>query len=198
VNPEALDVVKEVGAVIGSLGVIVAAVVAFIRLIRRPYVRFKRDLQDAMASLRQLDGMILTVERIQQHIATIEAENRALADSDPTVARFSCGQGGENEYVNATYCRWLGVAGRADLLGWRWLSFVPEFDRDRLRDEWAMARKERRIYRTRHAMQALCGKVFFVDTVVTPVPDEGTVHRWIGVMRRVERVESVDDAEATG
>lgn len=177
--------VKEVAAVIGALGVILAAVIGFMRFIRRPLVRFKKEIDEALAAIKQIGPLAEAIADIQQRMLAAEAENRALADSDPNVARFTCDSIGENTHVNATYCRWLGVS-RGDLIGWRWLSFVPEFDRERLREEWDSARRERRVYRVRHALETSDRRMIYVDTVVTPVPEEGPIHRWIGVMRRVE------------
>lgn len=181
---------KEAAAVVGALGVILAAVVGFVRFIRRPFVKFKKELDEALAAIKQIGPLAKAVADIQHRVLAAEAENRALSDSDPHVARFTCDEGGENTHVNATYCRWLGVS-RGDLVGWRWLSFVPDFDRDRLRDEWESARRERRVYRVRHALQTSDGRMIHVDTVVTPVPEEGPIHRWIGVMRRVEQAAAV-------
>jgi PAS domain S-box-containing protein len=176
---------KEAAAVIGATGVIFAAVIGFLRFIRKPLVKFKREIDEALAAIKKIEPMAEAIVDIQQRMLAAEAEARALADSDPTAARFTCDSIGENTHVNATYCRWLGV-GRDELIGWRWLSFVPEFDRERLRDEWDSARRERRAYRVRHALETGDRRVIYVDTVVTPVPEEGPIHRWIGVMRRVE------------
>lgn len=172
---------------IGAVAAAVAALVALWRWLRGRAQRLMGPVKDALAALKLIPELVSKVDEISHKLLLAEAENRALADSDPHIARFACGQDGSNEYVNATYARWLEVS-RTDLLGWRWLSYVPEADRDRLREEWEIARQERRVYRVRHAMQTAGGRLIYVDTTVTPVPEDGPVHRWIGVMRRVEPV----------
>lgn len=180
--------VMEWAKAIGAVAAAVAALVGLGRWLRGKALRLMGPFKDAAAALKLIPALVAKVDEISQKLVVAEAENRALADSDPHIARFACGEGGSNEYVNATYARWLEVS-RSDLMGWRWLSYVPEADRDRLREEWETARLERRVYRVRHAMQTANGRLIYVDTTVTPVPEDGPVHRWIGVMRRVEHTE---------
>jgi PAS domain S-box-containing protein len=170
---------------IAAVAAAVAALVALGRWVRGRAQKLMGPVKEALAALKLIPKLVSKMDEISHKLMLAEAENRALADSDPHIARFTCGEGGSNEYVNATYARWLEVS-RSDLMGWRWLSYVPEADRDRLREEWETARVERRVYRVRHAMQTAYGRLIYVDTTVTPVPEDGPVHRWIGVMRRVE------------
>lgn len=173
------DWAKAIAATAGA----VVAIIGLGRWVRGRVQRLMGPFKDAIAALKQIPELVRKVESIDHKLLLAEAENRALADSDPHIARFACAEEGGNTYVNSTYCRWLNL-GRPELLGWKWLSYVPEHERERLREEFAAARSERRVYRMRHHMITSNGELIEVDTTITPVPEDGPVHRWIGVMRR--------------
>ena len=171
---------------IGAVAAASAAVLAFGGWVRGRVRKLMGPLKEAMAALKQIPELVKAVDEINHKLMMAEAENRALADSDPHIARFACEADGGNSYVNATYARWLNL-GRDELMGWQWLSYVPADQRERLRREFMEARTERRVYRMRHHMVTSEGELIEVDTTITPVPEDGPVHRWIGVMRRADQ-----------
>jgi len=120
------------------------------------------------------------VQEIRARQALLEATARARADSDPTLGMFECSEDGQNIFVSDTYCRWLNVSPE-DLLGWGFLSYVANVDRDHVRKEWQACVVEHRVYSRRHGLIASDGTVFQVDTTARPIPG-----RWIGVIRKVD------------
>jgi PAS domain S-box-containing protein len=147
----------------------------------------KDHITPVLAGLKAMPALRDELAKINHTLLVAEAKQRALADSDPNVATFECRADGSIDHVNATFARWLEVS-KTDLVGWRWLSYVPEEDRDRVRTEFERARNERRIARISFVFKTVSGRFVFVEASVTPVPDDGPVHQWVGAMRRIEPV----------
>jgi hypothetical protein len=54
---------KEAAAVIGATGVIFAAVIGFLRFIRKPLVKFKREIDEALAAIKKIEPMAEAIAR---------------------------------------------------------------------------------------------------------------------------------------
>lgn len=135
-----------------------------------------------------LRDAVVRIERTQRdmsdRMAIKDEEGRALSDSDPRVARFTCSPEGLNTFVSETYCRWLNVS-HSDLLGWGFLSFIHPDDRDDVREDWSEARREGRMFQRTYRMVPTAGDEFTVGVVIRPVQLRGAVQHWIGILRRV-------------
>jgi len=135
-----------------------------------------------MDSARRMEAAITTLSDTLVLLSdTVIAEN----DTDEHVARFHCSAEGSNVYVNQAYARWIGV-GKADLLGWGFLNVVHPEDVDGVESHWEQCRKERRQYKHRHRVITTTGKVLTLDVTCTPIPETGTVRKWIGYAHIVE------------
>ena len=121
-------------------------------------------------------------EQVDLVVQTMWAEN----DSDDEIGRFHCNGAGENTYVNQLYARWLGV-GKAELMGWKYYTFIHPDDLDRVRRHWELCRSEHRQYCIRHHMVAADGEIIEVEVIATPIPEAAPIKRWIGSIRRLDR-----------
>lgn len=134
-----------------------------------------------MDSAKRMEEAISTLsERLEMLTQTVWAEN----DTDDSVARFHCGVGGENTYVNQTYARWVGV-GKSELLGWNFLNVIHPQDVEHVRIHWDQCRREHRQYRMTHRVVTSGGSIITMAVTATPIPEGGVAKRWIGFARKV-------------
>lgn len=121
---------------------------------------------------------------IAQDMSLLRESHSAMLDANPDLGYFECDPDGGNIKVNETYARWM-KCGRLDLLGMLFLNFIHPDDVERVRREWALARKERRDYRQRYRMIATDGTVMTFDVRAQPIPPGQDPVQWIGFMRLV-------------
>lgn len=132
--------------------------------------------------VRRIESALLSVRNdVSMMACTMAAHN----DNDPNKGTLECDASGANISVNRTYARWIGV-GKDELLGWAFLNYVHQDDRERVRDDWMLAMKECRPYHNRHKMLTADGEVICVDVSATPIPDTPPIQRWVGVVRLVQ------------
>ena len=136
-----------------------------------------------MDSIKRTESAVTTLtEQMDLMVHTMWAEN----DTDDDIGRFHRSAAGENTYVNQLYARWLGV-GKAELLGWKYLNFVPPEDVDRVRKHWDACCNEHRQYRIRHRLITADGSTIEVEVIATPIPETAPAKRWIGSIRRLDQ-----------
>ena len=131
-----------------------------------------------------LNRVEVAVDGLTQRQLTMEATARVRADTDPLTCLFECSPDGQNTYVSESYARLMKTS-RENLLHWGFLSFVDPDDRVAVGDEWDDCREKRRVYGKRHRMVSSDGETITVDVSARPVPEDGEVQKWVGMLRRV-------------
>lgn len=134
-----------------------------------------------------ISGCAIDISTVREDMSVMKQAFQVRLDSDPTLGYFECDVHGLNTLVNETYRGWVN-ASNDDLLGMGFLNYIPDDEREEIREEWALCLAERRIYRKRHHLVNLVtGEKFEVDTRVEPVPTFGPVKHWIGTIRKVAK-----------
>lgn len=129
-------------------------------------------VSEVAASVRDL---ALAIPRVN----LMESMLRLAADRDDRVGTIYCDDSGAVTFVSRSLAQWLN-ASRSDLLGWRWLGFVPAADREGIRAEMALARNEHREVRMPVKMGPHGSRAKPYMLTMTPIPDAPPAEAWAG------------------
>lgn len=206
-----VEVVKALGAVIGTL----AAILTFTRTFWLPAWRarkLRREAYRALPSLLQghiasfdafrdevtheirpnngsslkdsLARIEVTGTNLRDSIQLLQGMIRHRADGDGHHGVIECDAAGLVEWANATFLRWTAM--QAPLLtGWGWVNTVAHVDRARIRDEWEDAVVETRDFTSTFGLITPDG-VLPVEVKATPLRDgRGHVLKWLWTVTRM-------------
>jgi PAS domain S-box-containing protein len=172
--------------IITGIGSLVVAVVGHVSI----------TMKRANTSLKAFAELPGKVCDIATHLSAVSSAVQALSDElvakgdlNPNEAEIKFNTAGELVYVTRTFSRWLGVE-RGDLLGYRWLNYVKQDQRQKVKDGLQECINEDRPYHEEVYFGGAGRDVFKADMVVVPVPDEPPTQQWIGIIRKDRRRET--------
>lgn len=181
-NVELLPVFIDIAVGLGTLmGGVFALWLAFRKHITAWWAPYKAGIE-GMAALPE---MHLRLDTIHSEMQILVSSQRVMMDANETVGTFEAEPDGKNAIVNATYARWLGCD-KSDLLRWGFINFIHPEDRDVVRDELELAKKEIRSYRIQHRLMDTSGNVFWVEKCGSPLPEIGETIKWMGTVRKID------------
>lgn len=99
---------------------------------------------------------------------------------------FECDTHGLCVHANRALLNALDCT-REELMGWEWVNFIDEPDRDRVMRSWHNAVKDNRSFYERLHYRLKDGRVWYVLVDAQPVRDQrGHVFGWFGVIAPIE------------
>jgi PAS domain S-box-containing protein len=117
-------------------------------------------------------------------LGVLRARSQSVYESSPN-AEFECDSDGRNESVNAKYAELLGVE-KADLLDYRWRSFVPSAELQPYLARFQAAANDHRKFDDEIVMCRGNGTLIRVRVHMIPYPpDVGPATHWTGILTLV-------------
>lgn len=142
-----------------------------------------------------LRGIVIDISKLksqEQKIKESEDKFRTIINTVPQMV-WTCAATGEAEYFNQ---QWLKFTGATEIqcLGSSWLNFVHPDDRDKLKEQWCVALKEKSLFQTEYRLRSSDGEYHWMLGRALPLRSfQGEVTQWFGTSTEIESLKQAED-----
>ncbi len=147
---------------------------------KRQLERLNRELEQRVAErTSELEQKALDLQMVNLHLAQKNQELDAIVQTAPDII-FSRQPEGEREYISSRFYEYTGAkAGSA--IGYRWLDYVHEEDKDSSLAQWIHCVESGEPYEAEYRLRSADGEYRWFRARAVPLRDpEGKIVKWYG------------------